>query len=207
MSNEQMSKPLLGNTTLGNKTRGSLFVVSAPAGTGKTTLVDMLVEEFPSVVASISYTTRPKRSDEVEGVHYHFISRAEFEKKIASGEFVEYVTLYGDYYGTSMLWIESRLQAGKDVILVIDTQGALLLQKKCQATYIFIVPPSLEELKRRLTARATESAEKIQQRLAIAEAELSKVQFYDYCIVNDQLQLAYEVLKSILIAEKHRVQL
>ena len=184
-------------------------MLSAPAGTGKSTLVTMLAEEFPSAVASVSFTTRAAREGEINTVHYNFISRDEFKEYIARGEFIEHVQLYGEYYGTSSAWITSRLQLGKDIFLVIDTQGARLLQAQQlpfgRVVYIFLLPPSLEELQRRLIARGTESPDKIHARLAIAEKEIEQMRFYDYCIVNDQLTHAYEGLRSIYMAEKHRV--
>lgn len=190
---------------LGNKKRGLVFIVSAPAGTGKTTLVERLTSEFPCVIASISCTTREPRLGEVEGQHYHFIGEQEFEEKIQQGEFLEYVRLYGYYYGTSRQWVEERLAAGKHVVLVIDTQGALLLRKVYPAIAIFVRPPSLNELERRLLSRGTEPLKKIVERLKIAELELETVKYYDYEIINDDLEIAYQVLKSIFIAEEHRV--
>jgi guanylate kinase len=188
----------------GNADKGLLFVVSAPTGTGKTTLVNMLVQEFSTVVASISYTTRTPRAGEIDGKDYYFITESEFEAKIAAADFLEYVKLYDTYYGTSHQWIESQRQLGRHVILVIDTQGALQIQQLCSATFIFIRPPSLEELKNRLVNRQTESLEKIEKRLASVERELKAAQYYDYQVVNDNLQEAYQVLRSILIAECHR---
>lgn len=190
---------------LGNRERGIVFILSAPAGTGKTTLAQKLIGEFPQIVASISYTTRLPRLGEVDGKDYFFISEIEFEKKIARHEFLEYVRLYGCYYGTSRTWIEARLQAGKHVILVIDTQGAIQLRRTLPSVAIFLQPPSLAELKRRLSHRGTETMNKIEERLTIAEEELKAVKFYDYQIVNDDLDTAYQVLKSIIIAEDHRV--
>jgi len=191
--------------------KGSLFIVSAPAGTGKTTLVDMLLKEFSSAIASISFTTRKPRAGEIEGKHYHFLSPEEFEKRIAEDEFLEYVTLYGDYYGTSTEWVKSYLNAGTDVILVIDTQGARLLRSRCTASLpsrlvtLFIAPPSLLELEKRLRGRATDAEEKIEQRLKCAQVEIEEMKFYDYGIVNDDLNAAYDALRSIYIAEKHRI--
>lgn len=190
---------------LGNTKRGLAFVVSAPAGTGKTTLVQMLVDEFPCVVANISYTTRQPRGDEVNGRDYHFLDLPEFEKKISGGEFLEHVRLYGNYYGTSRKWIEAQLESGKHVVLVIDTQGAAQLRKKFPAVAIFVRPPSVLELKRRLQGRGTESLERIEERLELAEEELRSVKYYDYLIINDDLQVAYQVFRSIFIAEEHRV--
>lgn len=190
---------------LGNTKRGLAFVVSAPAGTGKTTLVQMLANEFPCVVPNISYTTRQPRGTEVDGRDYHFLTVPEFEAKIAAGDFLEYVNLYGNYYGTSRKWIEAQLDLGKHVVLVIDTQGAAILRKKFPAVAIFVRPPSVLELKRRLQGRGTESLERIEERLELAEEELKAVKYYDYLIINDDLEVAYQVFRSIFIAEEHRV--
>lgn len=190
---------------LGNRKRGRLFILSAPAGTGKTTLMEMLAEEFSCVVASISFTTRAPREDEVDGVHYNFIDRETFEKKIADEDFLEYVTLYGDYYGTSREWVENHLSKGKHVVLVIDTQGAINLRNQVEATFIFVKPPSLEELRVRLLKRRTESDEVIQKRLDWAAEEMERAALYDYTFINDDLDTAYQVLRSIVIAEEHRV--
>lgn len=188
---------------LGNKERGQVFIISAPAGTGKTTLVQMLTKEFPCVVVSVSYTTRLPRGEEVNGVHYNFVTKEEFERKIEEGEFLEYAKVYGDYYGTSRHWVENRLSQGKHVLLVIDTQGALSLKEKYPASFIFIAPPSIEELRNRLVRRGTEKPEKIEQRLEWSRNEMQAAKYYDYYIVNDDLHIAYQVLKSILIAVEH----
>lgn len=192
---------------LGNLETGLTFVVSAPAGTGKTTLVQMLVNEFPCVVESISYTTRPMRSGEIQDVHYHFVSKEEFERKIVDNDLLEYVELYGYYYGTGYKRLIDLLNQGKHVILVIDTQGALKLKGKFPATFIFLAPPSTEALRERLMGRKTEDAAVIEQRLTWAQKELEDMREYDYCIVNDDLTIAYQVLRSILIAEEHRVRI
>lgn len=189
---------------LGNVTKGSVFIVSAPAGTGKTTLVQMLVKEFPSVVASVSYTTRQPRPGEISGIHYHFIDEATFKQKIDSGEFLEYVELYGNYYGTSRKKVLEQQQQGKHVILVIDTQGGLQLKGKVEATFIFIQPKGIDVLRERLTGRGTETAEVIEKRLSHAEREMQQGKQYDYQVVNDNLETAYDVLRSIIIAEEHR---
>lgn len=191
---------------VGSLDRGLLFVLSAPAGTGKTTLVDMLTKEFPSVVRSISYTTRPPRHGEIPGLHYHFLSEEEFKQKIEFHEFLEYVELYGYYYGTSKQWIEDQLSQRRHVILVIDTQGGLQIKPKVPATFIFIRPPSMEELRQRLVLRKTELPAVIEQRLAWAEKEIQDAQQYDYMIVNDNLAVAYQILKSVIIAEEHRIK-
>lgn len=190
---------------LGNLETGLVFVVSAPAGTGKTTLVNMLIKEFPNVVVSISYTTRKCRPEEVPGVHYHFVSEEEFKRKIANNDFLEYVQLYGHYYGTAYHTVLEQQQKKKHVILVIDTQGALLLKGKFPAVFIFLQPPSLEKLRQRLTQRRTESAAVIEERLEWAKHEMEAAHKYDYCIVNEDLAIAYQVLRSVLIAEEHRV--
>lgn len=192
---------------LGKINEGLIFIVSAPAGTGKTTLINKLTQEFPSIIASISFTTRKPREREVSGVDYHFLSEAEFEAKIAAGDFLEYVKLYDSHYGTSRLWIKEQQQKGKHVVLVIDTQGALLLKEKIAATSIFIRPPSLEVLRERLVLRQTESLEVIEKRLEWAEKELDASVNYDYQLVNDDLEIAYQVLRSIFIAESHRVKI
>lgn len=189
---------------LGEINEGLIFIVSAPAGTGKTTLVQRLVEEFPSIIASISFTTRKPREGEVSGVHYHFITESEFEAKIATADFLEYVKLYGTYYGTSQQWIKEQQQKGKHVVLVIDTQGALHLKGRIEAISIFIRPPSVEILRQRLIQRQTESSEMIEKRLEWAQKELEAAQLYDYQLVNDELEIAYQVFKSIFIAECHR---
>jgi guanylate kinase len=189
---------------LGGLSEGLIFVVSAPAGTGKTTLVRMLCEEFDCVHESISYTTRPARANEVPGRDYFFITAPEFEKRIAENDFLEYATVFGCYYGTSRGHVEEMQKAGKHVILVVDTQGALQLMPKLIATFIFLIPPSISELRRRLESRKSDSPEAIEQRLSWAEREISIAGRYDYRVVNDHLKTAYEVLRSILIAEEHR---
>lgn len=190
---------------LGNNKQGKLFVVSAPAGTGKTTLVNELVQEFPCIKTSISYTTRNKRPNEISGVDYHFISRDEFQKKIDDGDFLEYIELYGEYYGTSKTQVEELQINGYHVVLVIDVQGGLKLKKQIEVTLIFVMPPSLEELGSRLNKRKTEKTEEIEKRLKWAGHEIEEAKNYDYQIVNDNLKTAYQVLKSIFIAEEHRI--
>lgn len=189
---------------LGNNPKGLAFVVSAPAGTGKTTLVSMLTKEFPFVVGNVSYTTRPPRAGEVNGVHYHYVSVEEFEAKIHSGDFLEYVKLYGYFYGTSRSAVEDQLLQGHHVILTIDTQGAMQLKNKFPAIYVFLEPPSMEVLRQRLLGRQTESEEAVHERLELAASEILAAQHYDYIIVNNDLNIAYQVLRSILIAEEHR---
>lgn len=184
--------------------KGLVFVISAPAGTGKTTLVRMLIEEFSRVVESISFTTRSLRPNEVPGRDYNFISLEEFKQKIKEEEFLEYAEVFHHYYGTSRKYVEAQQEKGKHVILVIDTQGALQLMGKIDAVFIFISPPSLEELRARLSRRKSETEEAIAHRLSWAEEEMALAPQYNYHIVNDNLKAAYEALRSILIAEEHR---
>jgi len=191
---------------LGNIEKGLLFVVSAPAGTGKTTLVHMLTKEYSAVVQSISCTTRSPRNNEKNGVHYHFIDKEGFEEKIKEGEFLEYAKIYDDYYGTSKKWVEEQRTLGKHVILVIDIQGAQQLKNKADAIYIFIEPPSFEVLQQRLIGRKTENPETVKQRLSWAKQEMQAGKSYDYRIVNEDLEISYQVLKSIIIASEHRKQ-
>lgn len=190
---------------LGDYQKGVIFIVSAPAGTGKTTLVKRLSQEFPSIATSISYTTRLPRGNEKTGIDYHFISLAHFEEKIAKGDFLEYVKLYDTYYGTSKESVDKELEKRKHLFLVIDTQGALKLKPSLDAVYIFIQPPSIEALKTRLIGRQTESESVIENRLKWARQELEAACQYDYRVVNDDIEIAYQVLRSIFIAECHRV--
>ncbi|HSX38531.1 MAG TPA: guanylate kinase [Chlamydiales bacterium] len=192
---------------LGGLSPGLLFVVSAPAGTGKTTLVRMLTDEFDCVIESVSYTTRKIRPGEIEGRDYYFVSVVEFKKMAATGEFYEYAEVFGNYYGTSKKIVEGQLKQGNHVILVIDTQGARILKKILHAVYIFIRPPNFEELKKRLHGRKSESHESIETRLSWADEEIEASKNYDYVIVNENLTLAYEIFRSIFIAEEHRNRL
>jgi guanylate kinase len=192
---------------LGNLSKGFVFVLSAPAGTGKTTLVRMLAQEFSCIYESVSCTTRPPRPDEVNGKDYYFLSKKEFENKIRQGDFLEYAEVFGYYYGTSYAHVFEQQEMGKHVFLVIDTQGAMQLKKKnFPAVYIFLSPPSLEELKERLIKRKTENIEVIEKRLSWAKAEIEMMANYDYHIVNDNLNQAYVILRSIVIAEEHHIQ-
>lgn len=190
---------------LGNSKRGLVFIVSAPAGTGKTTLIDKLKNEFDCIIQSISFTTRQPRENEIDGVHYNFINEEEFKKRLDKGEFLEHVYLFNNYYGTSKKWLEEQVDKGKYVVLVIDTQGAQAVKKKIPHTSIFIMPPTLIELRRRITDRQTENTNSIEQRLDHAQTEIEMSSSYDYIIVNDDLNTAYQVLRSVFIAEEHRV--
>ncbi len=190
---------------IGNLKRGLLFVLSAPAGTGKTTLVNKLVDEFPCIVRSVSFTTRQPRRNERDGADYHFVTEDQFLKRLEQGDFLEHARIYDFFYGTSKSWVEQQLKSGKHVVLVIDTQGARQIREKADAVFIFVKPPNLEELKKRLEKRQTESKEVIDERLLWADKEIAESKNYNYCVTNDCFETAYRVLKSIFIAEEHRV--
>jgi guanylate kinase len=190
-----------------NFPKGQLFVVSAPSGTGKSTLIHMLTKEFPRITANITYTTRQPRDYEIDGVNYHFITPKEFAEKKQRGEFLETVELYDVQYGSSIKDVERDLNNGKIVILVIDTQGMTYLKQNYDLpfTSVFVRPPSLEVLRERLSNRLTECSANLEKRLSVAEKELKVEEFYDYSIVNDDLNVAYDVLRSIFIAENHKL--
>jgi guanylate kinase len=184
---------------------GTVFIVVAPSGAGKTSLVAALLEAEPAVGLSVSYTTRAAREGEIDGKHYHFIERSAFETMIANGDFLEFAEVYGNFYGTSSGWIRSRLAEGRDILLEIDWQGARQVRKAFpEAVGIFIVPPSIEELERRLRGRATDSEEVIARRLASARMEIDMLSEYDYTIVNDNFERARLDLISIVRAQRLR---
>ncbi|ADU97365.1 guanylate kinase [Thermovibrio ammonificans] len=186
-----------------NKLKGLLIVVSAPSGTGKTTLCHMLLKEIPTLEFSVSYTTRPPREGEVDGRDYHFVTKEQFERMIEEGDFLEWANVYGNLYGTSKSQVLKALEEGRDILLDIDTQGALQVKKNFpEAVLIFILPPSLEELERRLRKRGTDPEEVIERRLKTAREELKKALCYDYLVVNDELEKAFDQLKGIITAEK-----
>ncbi len=182
---------------------GNLFVVAAPSGAGKNTLVRLLLEQESRVHLSISYTTRGPRPGEENGREYHFVDNVEFQAMIARHEFLEWAEVHGNFYGTSQKWIADQLAAGHDVLLEIDWQGAQQVRKLFpQAIGIFILPPSMEELTRRLTGRGTDSADVIARRLAAAQAEMRHVGEFDYVIINDQLAQALEELRAVVRASR-----
>lgn len=181
--------------------KGKLFIISAPAGTGKTTLVNRLKSELDYVRETVSCTTRSPREKEVHGVDYFFMADDEFQFALQQGLFLEWVELYGFHYGTLFHQVEDLQKEGYQVLLVIDTQGAMELKKKIEATFIFISPPSMEELAHRLRWRGTESAEIIEKRLSWAHREMQQAHLYDYNIINDNLDQAYATLKNIIQKE------
>ncbi|MGK0290686.1 MAG: guanylate kinase [bacterium] len=180
-----------------------LFVLSAPSGTGKTTIAEKTLESVSCLETSISFTTRESREGEKDGEDYFFISKEEFERKIADNDFVEWATVYGNFYGTSKSYIQERTNAGKHVLLVIDTQGALNLQKQNipNAVYIFMRPPSLQILRERLEKRGTETQSNLDKRLGSAEYEMSFQNHYDYVIINDKVGSCVQELIQIIIQE------
>jgi guanylate kinase len=182
---------------------GNLFVVVAPSGAGKTTLVNALLEKEPNISLSISYTTREPRAGEADGRDYHFVSRATFEKMIESGDFLEYAVVYGNYYGTSRRWIEKELAGDHDVLLEIDWQGAAQLRALfANMVGIFILPPSLAELRKRLESRGKDSPETIAKRMASAREDISHVLEFEYIIVNERFEAALTDLNSIVRAAR-----
>ena len=188
------------------KKRGLLIVVSGPSGAGKDTVCNRLVEEQRNVWISISMTSREPRKGEVNGKNYFFITKKEFEEKIKNEEFLEYAVYNNQYYGTPKSKIEEKLSNGIDVILVIDIQGALKIKEQLEETlFIFILPPSMEELKKRLIERNTETKEKILERFKTAYNEINEIKKYNYVVVNDRVDYAVDKVKAIIKAEKCRV--
>lgn len=182
---------------------GNVFIVSAPSGAGKTSLVKALLEADPQVRLSVSYTTRAPRPGEVDGVHYHFVSLDTFMEMLNRGDFLESAEVYGNRYGTSQRWIEAQLETGVDILLEIDWQGAAQVRKLMpQAKSIFVLPPSLEALQRRLTARAQDDAEVIARRLAAAREDMSHVYEFDYVIINDEFAVAAQELQAVIKAQR-----
>jgi guanylate kinase len=178
---------------------GTLYIVAAPSGAGKTSLTRALLERDSDIVLSVSYTSRAPRPNEVDGVHYHFVTRAEFETMIARGDFFEHAVVHGDLKGTSRKVVEQTLARGKDVLLEIDWQGARIVRAQMpDAVSIFILPPSRTELERRLRARASDSEATIQRRLADARQDLEHAREFDYLIVNDDFNAALGELCEIV---------
>jgi guanylate kinase len=185
---------------------GLLFIVSAPSGAGKTTLVRRLLASMPDIALSISCTTRAPRPNEVDGRDYHFIDVARFQAMIEAGDFLEWAQVHGNFYGTSRRWIEKEREKGRDVLLEIDWQGAAQVKKRFpDAIGVFILPPSLDALAARLDARASDSAEVIARRLAVAREEMRHVEDFGYAIINADLETAQRQFESVVEAVRLEV--
>jgi guanylate kinase len=185
---------------------GTLYIVSAPSGAGKTSLVRALLAADPAVQLSISYTTRPMRPGEVDGRDYHFVAKETFEAMRAHGDFLESAEVHGNLYGTSRAWIEQRMAAGDDILLEIDWQGALQVRRlMAEAIAIFVLPPSIEALAQRLTGRATDSEAVIARRVSAARAEIGHVGEFDYVIINNDFEEATQDLTAIVRAVRLRL--
>ena len=186
--------------------KGVLLVVSGPSGAGKGTICQLLREQLPDLGYSISVTTRQPRVGEVDGVNYFFKTVPQVKEMIAKGELLEYAEVYGNYYGTPRKYIEDLLNTGHDVLLEIDIQGALQIKERFpEGVFVFIVPPSLDELSARIYKRGTDSEDVIKRRMASAAGELTYAQKYDYIIVNDIAQKAANKVLTIMEAERYRV--
>ena len=184
---------------------GQLFVVSAPSGTGKTTVVERLVQVVPDLTMSRSYTSRQARAGERDGVDYNFVSRATFEAMVARREFLEYADVFGNLYGTSRADAERLMASGKDVVLVIDVQGAGQVRSAgIPLVTVFVLPPSFEVLEQRLRGRGKDSDDAIRRRLDTARAEVAGYEDYDYVVVNDDLEACVTAMRSIILAERVR---
>ncbi len=188
-------------------TKGTLIVLSGPSGVGKSTVISELLSERPDIHFSVSYTTREPRVGEADGVNYNFVSEETFQGMIRREELLEYAQYVGHYYGTSLKVIQDHLDAGTDVLLEIDVQGAVTVRQKCpDAVLIFVIPPSFEELSRRLHGRATDNEDVIEGRLRRAMEEYAQIPNYDYLVINDSVRSATHEIISILTAEGCRVK-
>ena len=184
----------------GTARRGRLFVIAAPSGAGKTSLVRALMEQVPTLRFSVSYTTRPKRPAELDGKDYFFVSHEEFEHMVAAGEFLEYARVFENYYGTSRQQVEESLASGQDLILEIDWQGAAQIRRAMpESVSVFILPPSRAELERRLRGRGTDSEEVIARRLGEAANDMKHWEEFDYVVVNDDFDRAVSELQGTVM--------
>ncbi|MDU5105872.1 guanylate kinase [Clostridium sp.] len=186
--------------------RGILIVISGPSGAGKGTICKALLEKHDNIFISVSATTRAPRQGEIEGVNYYFLTRESFEEKVKENGFLEYANVHGNFYGTPKVNVEKMLDEGKDVILEIDIQGALQVKDNFkEGVFIFILPPSMEELKQRIIKRGSETEESLMTRFKNAYKEINYVSKYNYAVVNDELEVAVSKVESIIAAEKCRV--
>ncbi len=188
--------------------RGILLVVSSPSGAGKTTLCNRLRAEFPRLGFSVSYTTRAPRGNERDGVEYHFVDKAAFDEMANSDRFAEYAIVHGNMYGTAKAPVQRSLDDGTDLLFDVDFQGSRSLKQSFpnDVVRVFILPPSMEELERRLRNRATDTGEVIERRLRMARAELEHFEEYEFVVLNDNIDRAYDVLRGIYLAQLHRVE-
>ena len=184
--------------------KGMLLVISGPSGTGKGTLIERLMKEDPTLVFSVSATTRAPRPGEIDGVHYHFVTNERYDELVAENAFVEYANVHGNRYGTLRSEVYERLERGENVVLDIDVQGALnVIASEKEKVSIFILPPSMKVLRERLTGRGTETEEAVERRLHNAVWEISQKDKYQYKVINDDLEECVRTLQAIIKAEKH----
>lgn len=185
---------------------GTLYVFSAPSGAGKTTLVKALLEQTSDIGVSVSHTTRGPREGEVDGKDYNFVSQETFKDLIEQDAFLEHAQVFDNFYGTSQIWVEQELEAGRDVILEIDWQGAeQIRQQMPDMVSVFILPPSREELLKRLTGRGTDAQDVIDRRMQDAVSEMSHYGEFDYLIINDEFETALQELRSVVLARRQRI--
>jgi guanylate kinase len=208
MSNSPVSsRAAAAQGPAGAPARGLLFIVSAPSGTGKTTLVERLSQDVPHLHMSRSYTSRPARHGERNGVDYNFISRERFEEMARDGEFLEWADVFGNYYGTCAEDTEACLARGEDVVLVIDVKGARQVRSRgIETVGIFVLPPSSDVLEQRLRGRSKDTEEQIRRRLEVAREEVAEYAQYEYVVINDEVDRAVDHLRAIVLAERSRIR-
>lgn len=206
MSSSHSTRAAGGDARSG-QVRGRLFVVSAPSGTGKTTVVERLVQRLPDLALSRSYTSRVARPGEADGVDYNFVTRPRFEEMVAAEEFLEWAEVFGNLYGTCASDVEKQIAGGLDMVLVIDVQGARQVRQRYKETVgVFVLPPSFEVLERRLRGRSKDPEEAMQRRLQTARDEVAAFIEYDYVVVNDELEGCVDRLRAIVLAERARLR-
>jgi guanylate kinase len=183
----------------GREKSGRFFVISAPSGSGKTTVVNLLLARRPELVYSVSFTTRAPRLGEADGQDYNFVTEDQFQEMIEAGVFLEWAEVFGCFYGTGLQWVEERLKAGHEVLAVLDVQGGASVRRLMpEAVLVFMIPPSVGELRRRLSGRRTESVPELDRRLTLARAEIEASHIYDFLLINDQLEETVNGLEEII---------